>query len=118
MLQGLTGWHLLIVVAVIVLLFGSAKLPALARSLGQSARAFKGEIKAMREDDEADAAAAAPAPSTPAPTAVPVPVPATAAATVTATSEVAPGIAHAAAEPSTVESSPSSPPVAQPAPGR
>ena len=56
MLQGLTGWHLVIVLAVILLLFGSAKLPALARSLGQSAREFKGEMKAMRADDEADAA--------------------------------------------------------------
>ncbi|WP_394553043.1 Sec-independent protein translocase subunit TatA [Agromyces sp. MMS24-JH15] len=68
MLQGLTGWHLVVVVAVILLLFGSTKLPALARSLGQSARAFKGEMKAMREEDAevapatatVDAAASAP----------------------------------------------------------
>ncbi len=30
MLQNLTGWHALIVLAVIVLIFGAAKLPALA----------------------------------------------------------------------------------------
>ena len=53
MLHGLTGWHLLIVLAVIVLLFGAAKLPALAQSVGKSARLFKGELKAMKDDDAA-----------------------------------------------------------------
>lgn len=52
MFQGLTGWHLLIVLAVILLLFGAAKLPALAKSVGQSARAFKGEMRAMKEEEE------------------------------------------------------------------
>jgi sec-independent protein translocase protein TatA len=51
MLQGLTGWHFLIILAVILLLFGAAKLPALAKSMGQSARVFKGEMKAMKDDD-------------------------------------------------------------------
>lgn len=52
------GWpHLLIILAVILLLFGAAKLPALAKSLGQSARVFKGEMKAMKTDDAADASA-------------------------------------------------------------
>ncbi|MGN8552022.1 UNVERIFIED_CONTAM: Sec-independent protein translocase subunit TatA [Microbacterium sp. SLM126] len=53
MLQGLTGWHFLIILAVILLLFGAAKLPALAKSMGQSARVFKGEMKAMKDDDTA-----------------------------------------------------------------
>ena len=67
------GWpHLLIILAVIVLLFGAAKLPALAKSLGQSARVFKGEMKAMKDDDKTagaaeastvDNAAATPAPA-------------------------------------------------------
>ena len=51
MLQGLTGWHFLIILAVILLLFGAAKLPALAKSMGQSARVFKGEMKAMKDDE-------------------------------------------------------------------
>lgn len=51
MLGNLTGWHLLIFLAVVLLLFGAAKLPALAKSMGQSARVFKGEMKAMKEDD-------------------------------------------------------------------
>lgn len=71
------GWpHLLIILAVILLLFGAAKLPALAKSLGQSARVFKGEIKAMKEDDAPDASAvatsvAAPVAEKVAPTTVP-----------------------------------------------
>ena len=51
MLQGLTGWHFLIILAVILLLFGASKLPALAKSMGQSARVFKGEMKAMKDDE-------------------------------------------------------------------
>lgn len=54
MLGNAFGWpHLLIILAVILLLFGAAKLPALAKSMGQSARVFKGEMKAMKEDDAA-----------------------------------------------------------------
>lgn len=62
------GWpHLLIILAVILLLFGAAKLPALAKSLGQSARVFKGEMKQMKADDVVDP----PATSTSAPAATP-----------------------------------------------
>ncbi len=54
------GWpHLLIILAVILLLFGAAKLPALAKSLGQSARVFKGEMKAMKDDGSESKGAAA-----------------------------------------------------------
>jgi sec-independent protein translocase protein TatA len=45
------GWpHLLLILAVILLLFGAAKLPALAKSIGQSTRIFRGEMKAMKDD--------------------------------------------------------------------
>lgn len=55
--MGAFGWpHLLIILAVILLLFGAAKLPALAKSLGQSARVFKGEMKAMKNEDATDVA--------------------------------------------------------------
>lgn len=40
-----TGWHALILLAIILLLFGAPKLPALARSLGQSMKIFKSEVK-------------------------------------------------------------------------
>jgi len=42
--QNLTGWHALIILAVIVLLFGATKLPALAKSVGQSMNIFKSEL--------------------------------------------------------------------------
>ena len=53
MFGNLTGWHLLIILAVILLLFGAPKLPGLAKSLGQSMRIFRGEVKAMKDDDAA-----------------------------------------------------------------
>jgi len=57
------GPHLWIILIIIVLLFGAAKLPALAKSLGQSARLFKGEMKALKEDDADPAPEASTAPS-------------------------------------------------------
>ncbi|MER7750750.1 Sec-independent protein translocase subunit TatA [Kitasatospora sp. NPDC097643] len=66
--NGLEPWHLLVVLAVVVLLFGSKKLPEMARGLGKSMRILKAETKALREDDApADAAAAGTAQSTAAP---------------------------------------------------
>ncbi|KHK95394.1 preprotein translocase subunit TatA [Microbacterium mangrovi] len=50
--MGMLGWpHLLLIFAVVILLFGATKLPLLARSVGQSARAFKGEMRAMHDED-------------------------------------------------------------------
>ncbi len=49
----LSPWHLLILAAVFVVLFGSRKLPDAARSLGKSMRIFKAETKALRDDDDA-----------------------------------------------------------------
>jgi len=71
MLGGLTGWHLLIILAVILLLFGAPKLPALAKSIGQSMRIFKGEVDEMKKDGKDDGAntdASTSAPSASAPT--------------------------------------------------
>jgi sec-independent protein translocase protein TatA len=45
MWQGFSGWHALIILAVILLLFGAPKLPALARSLGQSMKILKSEVR-------------------------------------------------------------------------
>ncbi|MEA9984255.1 twin-arginine translocase TatA/TatE family subunit [Subtercola sp. RTI3] len=45
LLQNLNGWHGLIVLGVILLFFGAAKLPALAASVGQSARILKSEAR-------------------------------------------------------------------------
>ncbi len=54
--------HWLIVLGVLVLLFGAKKLPDLARSVGQSTRVLKGEMRGLKEDaEEAKSAIAAPA---------------------------------------------------------
>jgi sec-independent protein translocase protein TatA len=45
-------WHLLILAAVFVLLFGAKKLPDAARSVGKSLRIFKTEIKGLGDDDD------------------------------------------------------------------
>jgi sec-independent protein translocase protein TatA len=45
MFSNLTGWHALIIVAVILLFFGAPKIPALAKSVGQSLRIFKNEVR-------------------------------------------------------------------------
>lgn len=52
MLGNLTGWHLLIVLAVVLLVFGAAKLPALAKSVGQSAKILKAELKTPENDEK------------------------------------------------------------------
>ncbi|MFI6684787.1 Sec-independent protein translocase subunit TatA [Streptomyces sp. NPDC050485] len=48
--NALEPWHLLILVAVLVLVFGSKKLPDAARALGKSMRILKSETKAMKEE--------------------------------------------------------------------
>lgn len=50
--------HWLIVIVVFVLLFGAKKLPDMARSVGQSARVLKGEMKGLRNDGADDEVAA------------------------------------------------------------
>jgi len=50
MWQNLTGWHALIVLGIVLLVFGAAKLPALARSLGQSVRILKDEVGEPRPE--------------------------------------------------------------------
>jgi sec-independent protein translocase protein TatA len=66
-------WKILIVAVVILVLFGSAKLPGAARSLGKSMRILKAEVKDFHEDEpepaSAPPASAAPAPALSAPAA-------------------------------------------------
>lgn len=67
-------WHLLILAAIFVVLFGSKKLPDAARSVGRSMRILKAETKGLREDDSHESAAAIPA-TTPVAASQPVPSP-------------------------------------------
>ena len=53
MWQGFTGWHALIILVVILLLFGAPKLPALARSLGQSMKILKSEVRPEKDESGA-----------------------------------------------------------------
>lgn len=45
--------EILIIAVVIMVLFGSKKLPGAARSLGQSMRIFKAETRALKDDEPA-----------------------------------------------------------------
>lgn len=85
MFNGLQWWHILLIVAAFILIFGAKKLPDAARGLGRSMRILKSEVSAMHDDDAARKgeptapdgtapAAGAPAPATPAiaPPAAPV----------------------------------------------
>ncbi|MEU7484974.1 Sec-independent protein translocase subunit TatA [Streptomyces sp. NPDC042319] len=58
--NALEPWHLVLILAVLVLLFGSKKLPDMARGLGKSMRILKSETKAMKSEatkSEADGTA-------------------------------------------------------------
>ncbi|WP_433857557.1 Sec-independent protein translocase subunit TatA [Streptomyces kronopolitis] len=48
-------WHLILILAVLVLLFGSQKLPDMARGLGRSMRILKSEAKALKDDGPTEA---------------------------------------------------------------
>ncbi|GAB3606607.1 hypothetical protein GCM10027413_20160 [Conyzicola nivalis] len=47
------GSHWWVILIIVVLLFGAPKLPALAKSMGQSLRIFKSEIKTGKDEDAA-----------------------------------------------------------------
>lgn len=48
------GAEWLVILAIVVLVFGAAKLPDLARGTGQALRIFKAETKGLRDDDDKD----------------------------------------------------------------
>ena len=54
MFANLTGWHALIILAIVLLLFGAPKLPALARSLGQSMKILKSETRSAHAETDTD----------------------------------------------------------------
>jgi sec-independent protein translocase protein TatA len=57
----LEPWHVIVVLVVMFLLFGSRRLPDTARSMGRSIRIFKSEMESLR-GDETDWRTADPAP--------------------------------------------------------
>ncbi|MBT2446690.1 Sec-independent protein translocase subunit TatA [Streptomyces sp. ISL-43] len=48
--NALEPWHVAILVLLCLMLFGSKKLPEMARGLGRSARILKAEVRALREE--------------------------------------------------------------------
>ncbi len=50
----LNGWTGLIVLAVVLLLFGAPKLPGLAKSLGQSLKIFRSEVRSESKADSSE----------------------------------------------------------------
>ena len=67
-------WHWAIVAVVVIILFGSKKLPEAARGLGRSLRIFKSEVKEMQNDGKSDADTTTAQPSAPAQLSSPAPV--------------------------------------------
>jgi sec-independent protein translocase protein TatA len=77
-MPNLGGWEFVILIGVLVLLFGAKRLPDMARSIGQSARVFKGEMKGMRNDDDPAGKRAEPAAAPAEPAALPPTTPSSA----------------------------------------
>ncbi len=50
-MSGLRPWHIIVLVAVLILLFGAKRLPDAARSLGRSMRIIKAETRGLSDDD-------------------------------------------------------------------
>ena len=63
----LQPWHIIVILVVLFLLFGAKKMPDMARSVGQSLRIFKSEMRQSQKETEEvakqanDAARATPA---------------------------------------------------------
>jgi sec-independent protein translocase protein TatA len=55
MFANLSGWHALVILAIVLLLFGAPKLPALARSVGQSLKILQKEVKTSDRDGASSA---------------------------------------------------------------
>lgn len=65
MFGDLQPWHVIVLLVVLFLLFGAKRMPDMARSVGQSLRIFKSEMRqgAKETEEAAKADAVRPAPS-------------------------------------------------------
>ena len=93
MLNELSPWHLIIILLIFALLFGSRRLPDAARGIGRSLRIFRAEMQGARDE--------AAAPSAPAPVedAVPPVTPVVPEPTPAPSDAVPPPVAASVAEP-------------------
>ena len=62
---GLDAPELIVIALVVLILFGTKKMPEAARALGRSLRIFKAETRGLREDERADRADLARSPDGP-----------------------------------------------------
>lgn len=90
MFGNLSGPTLLVILFIVLLLFGAPKLPALARSLGQSMKILKKEVSGSDEETQAATPPAAPAAAPAQPPAAPPAAPAAAPAQPPAAAPAAP----------------------------
>ena len=44
-------WHMIVLLVLVLVVFGSSRLPDIAKSVGQSMKVFKKEIKELRDED-------------------------------------------------------------------
>ncbi|MGN6636780.1 MAG: Sec-independent protein translocase subunit TatA [Oryzihumus sp.] len=52
------GWHFVLLIALVIVIFGWKRLPDAARSLGRSMRIFKSEVQEMKNDGKPSQSAA------------------------------------------------------------
>ena len=45
-------WHMIVLLVLVLVVFGSSRLPDIAKSVGQSMKVFKKEIKELRDEDD------------------------------------------------------------------
>ena len=43
-------WHWVVIIVVLIVIFGAGKLPAIAKSIGQSAKVLKKEMRELQDD--------------------------------------------------------------------
>ncbi len=48
----MSAWQIILLVVIVLVVFGSARLPQVAESIGKSLKVFKREVKELREEDE------------------------------------------------------------------
>jgi sec-independent protein translocase protein TatA len=61
----LTPGHMAVIAVVLILVFGTRRLPDAARSLGKSLRIFKAEVRELQNDNKPETSATQPAPPQP-----------------------------------------------------
>ena len=45
-------WHMIVLLVLVLVVFGSSRLPDIVKSVGQSMKVFKKEIKELRDEDD------------------------------------------------------------------